>query len=133
MQLFRSALVVSLSMFSVSANALSGVYKCPGHKYDVEAKYVEEYINRNVIDTEKADWAHFEENGVQYQNLILFVIDPLTDPKQVLIVVNKDKTMVKLRIHHGKDSWPCQYIPAEDTEKLSGKDVKRIVSRVVRK
>lgn len=78
MQLFRSALVVSLSMFSVSANALSGVYRCPGHKYDVEAKYVEEYINRNVIDTEKADWAHFEENGVQYQNLILFVIDPLT-------------------------------------------------------
>ncbi|CAD6499385.1 BgTH12-03501 [Blumeria graminis f. sp. triticale] len=133
MQLLRSALVFSLSMLSVSAINITGVFRCPGLADDVKAKEVVEKVDSITIKTEKTDWYNFEENGVKYQYHHLFMQDDPKDSKDIMIAVNEDKSLVKVSIFHGGIYSECLHIPAEDTENPKGMASKGSVSRVQRK
>ncbi|CAD6503778.1 BgTH12-05523 [Blumeria graminis f. sp. triticale] len=112
MQLFRSALVVSLSLLSVSANALSGVYKCPGLKDDLEAKDVAEKADSITIEPEMADWGDFEENGIQYKNHYRSSRSDYPGAKYIFIKVNKNKDVVRVGVHQPSEMIECEHIPA---------------------
>ncbi|VDB90382.1 Bgt-51183 [Blumeria graminis f. sp. tritici] len=112
MQLSRSALVVSLSLLSVSSNALSGVYKCPGLKDDLEAKDVAEKADSITIEPESADWGDFEENGIQYKNVLYSVVENGEGAKYIFIKVNKNKDVVRVGVHQPSEMIECEHIPA---------------------
>ncbi|SZF00833.1 unnamed protein product [Blumeria hordei] len=133
MQFFRSALVLSLSMLSVSAIILDGVYKCPGLGYDLDANEVAQKVDSININAEKADWYDFEENGVKYQNHHLFGEYQTSDEKDVVIAVNEDKSSVKVSVFRGKELLDCQHIPAEDAVKSKGRTSKGSPSRAARR
>ncbi|CCU76883.1 CSEP0134 putative effector protein [Blumeria hordei DH14] len=113
MQFFRSALVVSLSMLSVSAIILDGVYRCPGLGYDLDAKEVAQKVDSININAEKEDWYDFEENGVQYKNIYHSVVENSEVAKHIFIKANKNKDVVAVGVHQTSEMIQCQHIPAE--------------------
>ncbi|EPQ67086.1 putative secreted effector protein, partial [Blumeria graminis f. sp. tritici 96224] len=67
MKLLRSALVVSLSMLSVSAINITGVFWCDNLEGDVKAEKVVEKVNSIASGTKQNNWYQVVENGVKLQ------------------------------------------------------------------